>query len=64
MRHKIFVSKLGRRTAHRVDMIRNMVTSLIIHERIKTTVPKAKEARRWADKMVHLAKVQINCYCY
>ena len=56
MRHKKTGRKLGRTTAHRSAMMRNMVTSLFEHERIVTTVPKAKEARRVADKMITLAK--------
>jgi len=49
-------SRLGRPYKHRIDMLRNMVTSLIEHERIKTTEAKAKEARRLADRMVTCAK--------
>ncbi|CAG8838033.1 27562_t:CDS:1, partial [Racocetra persica] len=43
-------SKLNRATGHRMAMLRNMVSSLIEHERIKTTLAKAKEARKLADK--------------
>lgn len=56
MRHNKAGRKLGRKTEHRKAMLRNMVTSLFEHERIVTTVPKAKEARRVADKMITLAK--------
>lgn len=56
MRHRKSGRKLGRTSAHRSAMLRNMVTSLFEHERIVTTVPKAKEARRVADKMITLAK--------
>ena len=56
MRHRKAGRKLGRTAAHREAMLRNMVTSLFEHERIVTTVPKAKEARRVADKMITLAK--------
>lgn len=56
MRHRKSGRKLGRTTPHRGAMMRNMVTSLFEHERIVTTVPKAKEARRVADKMITLAK--------
>ncbi len=56
MRHRRRTRKLGRKTPHRLAMFRNMVTSLIEHERIVTTVPRAKELRRLADKMVTLAK--------
>ena len=48
--------KLSKDSEHRWAMLRNMVTSLIYHERIKTTTPKAKELRRVADKMVTHAK--------
>ena len=48
--------KLNRTSEHRWAMLRNMVTSLIHHDRIRTTVPKAKELRRVADQMVTLAK--------
>lgn len=56
MRHRKATCKLGRTSSHRNAMLRNMVTSLFEHERIVTTVPKAKEARRVADKMITLAK--------
>ena len=56
MRHRKAGRNLGRTTAHRESMIRNMVTSVIQHERIVTTTPKAKEARRYVDKMITLAK--------
>lgn len=56
MRHKKAGKRLGRNTSHRQALVRNMVTSLIEHERIVTTTPKAKEIRRVADKMITLAK--------
>mmetsp|Transcript_34796 Transcript_34796/g.43908 ORF Transcript_34796/g.43908 Transcript_34796/m.43908 type:complete len:136 (+) Transcript_34796:142-549(+) len=56
MKKRIAFSRLGRDTAHRWAMLRNMVTSLIYHERIKTTTPKAKALQRIADQMVTLAK--------
>ena len=49
--------KLGMDSAHRWAMLRNMVTSLIYHERIMTTTPRAKELRRVAEKMITHAKV-------
>jgi len=49
MRHGVSGRKLNRTTSHRSAMFRNMVTSLLQHERICTTVQKAKELRRWAD---------------
>lgn len=56
MRHRKAGRRLGRNSSHRLAMVRNMVTSLIQHERIVTTTPKAKEIRRVADKMITLAK--------
>lgn len=48
--------KLGRRTDHRSQMLRNQVKSLLIHGRIETTVTRAKETRRLAEKMITLGK--------
>jgi large subunit ribosomal protein L17 len=56
MRHKIAGRKLGRTSSHRKAMFRNMVTSLIEHERIVTTTEKAKELRPIAEKMITLGK--------
>lgn len=56
MRHGKFGKKLGRTTSHRIAMLRNMVTSLLKHEKIVTTDIKAKELRRVADKMITLGK--------
>jgi len=56
MKHKVAGRKLGRNPAHRKAMLRNLVTSLLEHERIVTTVPKAKEARKIAEKMITLGK--------
>jgi len=56
MRHKVAGRKLNRTSSHRKAMLNNMVTSLIQHERIHTTVPKAKEARRLAEKVITLGK--------
>ncbi len=56
MRHKKSGRKLGRTSAHRQAMFRNMVTSLFEHERIVTTTEKAKELRPIAEKMITLAK--------
>ena len=56
MRHKVHTFKIGRTGAHRKAMLANMVSSLIEHGEIKTTITKAKEARRVADKMVTLGK--------
>ena len=56
MRHNNNGRKLGRTTSHRLAMLSNMVGSLIEHERITTTLPKAKEARRLAEKVITLGK--------
>lgn len=56
MRHRKTGRRLGRTTSHRDAMLRNMVTSLLDQERIVTTVPKAKEARRIAERMITLGK--------
>ncbi|RLD98419.1 MAG: 50S ribosomal protein L17, partial [Aquificota bacterium] len=56
MRHGKRVPKLGRTAAHRKAMLRNMVTDLFRHERIETTLPKAKALRPLAEKMVTLGK--------
>ncbi|MFZ5759731.1 MAG: 50S ribosomal protein L17 [Thermodesulfobacteriota bacterium] len=56
MNHRKTGRRLGRSSAHRRAMVRNMVTSLLDHERIVTTTPKAKEVRKVADKMITLAK--------
>ena len=56
MRHGHGLRKLNRTTSHRLAMLRNMMKSLIEHEVIKTTVPKAKELRRVVEPMITLAK--------
>ena len=56
MRHRKAGRKLNRSASHRSAMLRNIVTSLLEHERISTTVPKAKEVRRVAEKMITLGK--------
>ncbi len=56
MRHLNQTCKLGRTTSHRRCLFANMLKSLIVHERIETTVPKAKALRRYADQMITLAK--------
>jgi large subunit ribosomal protein L17 len=56
MRHRKAGRKLGRNASHRDAMFRNMVTSLLEQERIVTTVPKAKEARRVTEQMITLGK--------
>ncbi len=56
MRHGIAHRKLGRTTSHRTAMFANMAASLIKHEQIVTTLPKAKELRPFVEKLVTLAK--------
>lgn len=56
MRHNKTGRRLGRTTSHRIAMFRNMVTSLLNHERIVTTDAKAKEIRSVAEKMITLGK--------
>lgn len=56
MRHLKQGRKLGRTSAHRKALLRNLATALLEHERIITTEPKAKELRRVADKLVTLGK--------
>ena len=56
MRHKLGLRKLNRTSAHRLAMLRNMMNSLLRHEAIKTTLPKAKELRRVIEPMITLGK--------
>jgi large subunit ribosomal protein L17 len=56
MRHGHGLRKLNRTTSHRLAMLRNMMNSLLRHEAIKTTVPKAKELRRVVEPMITLGK--------
>jgi large subunit ribosomal protein L17 len=56
MRHRVGGWKLGRNTEHRRALLRNLVTSLIVEERIETTVPKAKAMKPQVEKMITLGK--------
>lgn len=56
MRHLKKGRKLNRSPSHRLALMRNLVTSLLRHDRIETTDPKAKELRRWSDWMIGLGK--------
>ncbi len=56
MRHGHGLRKLGRTTSHRLAMLRNMTVSLLRHEEIRTTLPKAKELRRVVEPMITLGK--------
>lgn len=57
MRHRLSNRKLNRTTSHRLAMLRNMTNSLLRHEVIRTTLPKAKELRRVAEPLITLGKV-------
>jgi len=56
MRHRVAHRKLGRTTPHRMSLLRNLAASLFIHERIRTTLVKAKELRPFAEKLITLSK--------
>jgi large subunit ribosomal protein L17 len=56
MRHGLGLRKLNRTSSHRLAMLRNMAVSLLRHEEIKTTLPKAKELRRVVEPMITLGK--------
>ncbi len=52
MRHRVAYRKLGRVTEHRISMLRNQASALIKHERIQTTVPKAKDLRPFVEQII------------
>ena len=56
MRHRLGLRKLNRTSSHRLALLRNMTNSLLLHEAIKTTLPKAKELRRVVEPMITLGK--------
>jgi large subunit ribosomal protein L17 len=56
MRHRVAHRKLGRITPHRIALLRNLATALFERERIRTTLPKAKELRPFAERLITLAK--------
>ena len=56
MRHRLGLRKLNRTSSHRLAMLRNMMVSLLRHETIKTTLPKAKELRRVVEPIITLGK--------
>ena len=56
MRHRVAHRKLGRITPHRIALLRNLATALFERERIRTTLPKAKELRPYAERLITLAK--------
>tara|TARA_B100000575_G_C23057076_1_gene608541 strand:- start:590 stop:973 length:384 start_codon:yes stop_codon:yes gene_type:complete len=57
MRHKYSGRKLNRTSSHRTSMFKNMMASLIEHEEIKTTLPKAKELRGFVERLITISKV-------
>ena len=57
MRHRLGLRKLNRTSSHRLAMLRNMTNSLLKHEAITTTLPKAKELRRVVEPMITLGKI-------
>ena len=56
MRHRVAHRKLGRTSEHRKALLRNQAEALLRHERIKTTVPKAKELRPFVERLITIAK--------
>lgn len=56
MRHRISGRKLNRKTSHRLAMLKNLAKSLIVHEQIETTLPKAKDLRPFIEKILHSGK--------
>jgi large subunit ribosomal protein L17 len=56
MRHRKVLGKLNRNTSHRRALLRNLATSLVLKDRIETTLPRAKELKRLADKLVTIGK--------
>ena len=62
MRHRQGLRKLNRTTSHRLAMLRNMTNSLLKHETIQTTLPKAKELRRVVEPLITLAKIDSEAH--
>jgi large subunit ribosomal protein L17 len=60
MRHRVAHRKLGRTTPHRIALLRNLATALFDKERIRTTLPKAKELRPFAERLITLARRDEN----
>ena len=56
MRHRISGRKLNRKTSHRLALLKNLAKSLIVHEQIETTLPKAKDLRPFIEKILHSGK--------
>jgi large subunit ribosomal protein L17 len=60
MRHNVAYRKLGRVTEHRIAMLRNQASNLLKHERIQTTVPKAKDLRPFVERLITIAKRSLD----
>jgi len=60
MRHRVAYRKLGRVTEHRIAMLRNQAVALLQHERIQTTMPKAKELRPFVERIISVAKRSLD----
>jgi len=60
MRHRVAYRKLGRVTEHRIAMLRNQAVALLQHERIQTTVPRAKELRPFVERIITVAKRSLD----
>jgi len=60
MRHRVAHRKLGRVTEHRIALLRSLAQSLLRHERIETTVPKAKELRPFVERIISVAKRSLS----
>jgi large subunit ribosomal protein L17 len=60
MRHRVAYRKLGRVTEHRIAMLRNQASALLRHERIQTTVPRAKELRPFVERIITIAKRSLS----
>jgi len=60
MRHNVAYRKLGRVTEHRIAMLRNQASALLRHERIQTTVPKAKDLRPFVERLITIAKRSLD----
>jgi large subunit ribosomal protein L17 len=60
MRHRVAYRKLGRVTEHRIAMLRNQAVALLEHERIQTTVPRAKELRPFVERIISVAKRSLD----
>src|SRR5262249_33082279 len=60
MRHRVAYRKLGRVTEHRIAMLRNQASALLLHEHVQTTVPRAKELRPFVERIITVAKRSLS----